>query len=152
MTGAMLLIYYLLPRHERYPVPPEQITRRLTGDRAPGGRDTPRWLTWVLHFGYGAGAGAVYAPLARNIPLPPGLRGIAFGLAVWLVSYMGWLPVADILPPATEHPTRRNIMMISAHIVWGVVLDLVLSRLDREPESNESSSSSSTDLDKEENR
>lgn len=138
MTVVMLLIYYLLPHHERLlPHPPELITRRMTGDRAPGGRDTPRWLIWVLHFGYGGGAGAVYAPLARRLPLPPVLRGIAFGLGVWFVSYMGWLPAVNILPPAHEHPTRRNVMMISAHIVWGAVLDLVLTRLDQEDEDAE---------------
>ena len=138
MTVVMLLIYHLLPRPERLlPHPPELITRRMLGDQAPGGRDTPRWLIWVLHFGYGGGAGAVYAPLARRLPLPPVLRGVAFGLGVWFVSYMGWLPAVDILPPAHKHPTRRNVMMISAHIVWGAVLDLVLTRLGQEDASAE---------------
>jgi hypothetical protein len=151
MTVVMLLIYYLLPRHERVlPHPPELITRRLLGNRAPGVADRPRWLVWLLHFGYGGATGAIYAPLARRLPLPPGLRGVAFGLAVWGVSYMGWLPAANILPRADDHPTRRNLMMISAHIVWGAVLDLVLSRLDQEPESNEDKPFDTIDISQEE--
>jgi uncharacterized membrane protein YagU involved in acid resistance len=47
-----------------------------------------------------------------------GSDGAAAGVAVWLVSYMGWIP-AWALKPATGHPMRRNLLMIRAHLVWG---------------------------------
>jgi uncharacterized membrane protein YagU involved in acid resistance len=45
--------------------------------------------------------------------------GAAAGLAVWLASYMGWIPAVGNLEPATRHPARRNALMIVAHLVWG---------------------------------
>jgi hypothetical protein len=32
---------------------------------------------------------------------------------------MGWIPAVGTLEPATEHPPRRNALMIAAHLVWG---------------------------------
>jgi hypothetical protein len=57
------------------------------------------------------------------------LAGVGFGLAVWAVSYLGWLPAAGILSPATEHPARRNALMIGAHVVWGATTGLAVGRL-----------------------
>jgi len=133
MTVAMLLLYALLPRHERFPAPPEQITSRFRHGKSPLSffkRPSPPWLAWVLHFAFGAGIGALYAPLAPAITEPPPLRGIAYGLTVWFTSYEGWLPAAEVLPPASRQDAGRNLMMISAHVVWGAVLDAILSRLD----------------------
>ena len=49
-------------------------------------------------------------------------KGIAFGLGVWTASYLGLLPALGILKPATQHPLRRNLLMIGAHVVWGASL------------------------------
>ena len=32
---------------------------------------------------------------------------------------MGWVPALNLLEPATEHPARRNALMIAVHLVWG---------------------------------
>jgi hypothetical protein len=32
------------------------------------------------------------------------------------------VPALEILAPATRHPWRRNLLMIMAHVVWGVTL------------------------------
>jgi hypothetical protein len=37
--------------------------------------------------------------------------------------------VLGILRPATEHPARRNALMIGAHVVWGVALGLIVEQL-----------------------
>ncbi|MCA1636528.1 MAG: hypothetical protein LC802_23280 [Acidobacteria bacterium] len=50
-------------------------------------------------------------------------------MAVWAGSYLGWLPAAGILRPATEHPPRRTALMIAAHVVWGVAAGLVVESL-----------------------
>ena len=47
------------------------------------------------------------------------VSGPASGVAVWLASYMGWIPAVGILEPAPRHPVRRNGLMIGAHLVWG---------------------------------
>ena len=40
---------------------------------------------------------------------------------------MGLLPAAGILKPATEHPARRNALMIASHLVWGAALGALLA-------------------------
>ena len=52
---------------------------------------------------------------------------------MWLASYMGWIPAARILKPASGHPPRRNALMLAAHVVWGAATaramrELVLAR------------------------
>lgn len=132
MTLAMEWMFRRLPWRERYPLPPSQIVKKLThmaGLRGHVDREEHAALTLASHFGYGAVAGAVYAPIARAIPLPAGLKGIVFGLLVWAISYLGWLPGVHILPPATKHPPRRNALMIAAHIVWGLVTGVLTEAL-----------------------
>ena len=133
MTASMELMYRLLPQHEQYPLPPSEITTEITdqaGVREDLDTEEHVGLTLVNHFAYGAAAGAIYGPLAQRVPLPPALKGIAFGLVVWTVSYLGLLPAIGILRPATEHPARRNLLMILAHVVWGSVTGLVVQRLE----------------------
>ncbi len=131
MTMAMERMHQTLPEYEQYPVPPEQITahveQRVTGFTWP----EPAHLaaTWTSHFGYGTLVGALYGPVSRYIPLPPVLRGMVYAMGVWSVSYLGWLPAMDLLPPATEHPPRRNGMMIAAHLVFGAALGFLSDRL-----------------------
>jgi hypothetical protein len=90
-------------------------------------------VTIVSHFGYGAAAGGLYTTMfdARRDPLA---KGVLFGLFVWIASYLGWLPAAGILSSATEHPARRNALMIAAHVVWGVALGAFVSLLAEESE------------------
>ena len=87
-------------------------------------------MTVLAHFGDGAGAGTVYAPRSRGVPLPPVAGGIAYGLVVWTASYLGLLPVVGLISPAINHPARRNALMIVAHVVWGATLALLLEHLD----------------------
>jgi putative membrane protein len=45
------------------------------------------------------------------------------------VSYLGLLPALGILRPATEHPERRNALMIVAHLIWGSITGLIVARM-----------------------
>jgi len=138
MTVAMELMHRFLPAREQYPLPPSLITAELAKEvKIDRQLDQHQHvaLTLLNHFGYGAAAGALYAPLADalgpTLPLPAALRGIAFGCIVWAVSYLGLLPALGILRPATDHPARRTLLMIAAHLVWGCVLGLVSEWLRR---------------------
>ena len=44
---------------------------------------------------------------------------------------MGWIPAAGILKPATEHPPRRNLLMVGVHLVWGAATAASLRELVR---------------------
>jgi uncharacterized membrane protein YagU involved in acid resistance len=132
MSLSMVLGWRLLPRRERYHLPPrliaEKITERLGIDDHLSERKLVG-LTVFSHFGYGAVFGAIYALLEHQIPLQASQKGALAGAALWVGSYLGWLPAMDILTPATQHPWRRNLLMIAAHVTWGVVLGEGLRKL-----------------------
>ena len=117
MTGAMRRMHARLPEKERYPLTPREIVD--SGSKQFGVAltdEAAKDVTTLSHFLYGAAMGAMIA--AAN-PDPKKRTGAAAGVAVWLASYMGWIPAVGTLEPATEHPVRRNALMIAAHLVWG---------------------------------
>ena len=132
MSLAMKLMHEQLPREEQYPLPPRAVTMELAaGVGLDEQMDEParEAATWAAHFGYGTACGAAYGALVGTSRVPPVLAGAGFGLAVWAGSYLGWLPAAGILRPATEHPPRRVALMIAAHLVWGASAALALDAL-----------------------
>jgi uncharacterized membrane protein YagU involved in acid resistance len=131
MTVVMRGLHALLPAYERYPLPPQQITSKAAD--AVGLETEAHGLEWELkthaaHYAYGAGCGAAYALAAPHLPGTPAVKGAVFGIGVWTVSYLGWLPAAGILPPATREPAGRNVVMLLAHVVWGAAAATLLDR------------------------
>jgi uncharacterized membrane protein YagU involved in acid resistance len=127
MTIFMRSAWRMLPKREKYPLPPRLITRRLTQKTGVDNQldaDELTSLTLTLHFLFGAATGALYGVIEPRVPLNESIKGSLMGMAVWSGSYLGWIPAFHILPPATEHPWRRNLLMIVAHLVWGIALGL----------------------------
>jgi hypothetical protein len=124
MTAAMRRLHARLPADERYPLPPREIAERVS----PGatGDDALRDLSLAAHFAYGAAAGAV---LASGGTRHNDAVGALFGAGVWTASYFGWVPAFDILRPASEHPARRNALMVGVHLVWGSVTSWTIREL-----------------------
>ena len=134
MTLVMGILHRRLPRRDRYPLPPREITSRIAQAAGVHAHMDERQrvdATLASHFAFGAAAGALYPWFAGRTALPPVASGVAYGLAVWTASYLGWIPLARILNPATEHPARRNLLMIIAHIAWGGTTGVVASDLER---------------------
>lgn len=140
MTFAMEMMYRNLPREEKAPLPPRELTMKAA--EAAGVKQTllqqERFsLTLLLHFGYGAACGLLYAASFNQLRLPHPLKnrslgptkGILFGVGVWTCSYMGWIPAIRMMRPANQHPARRSAVMIGAHIVWGVTTDFLMSKM-----------------------
>ena len=125
MSLSMVLGWRLLPRREKYHLPPriitEEIAERLGIEDRIGEKEMVGFSIFS-HFGYGAVFGTVYALVQDRIPVHSSLKGALAGVALWAASYLGWLPAMGILTPATQHPWRRNLLMILAHVVWGVTL------------------------------
>jgi uncharacterized membrane protein YagU involved in acid resistance len=132
MTWTMDVMFRRLPKPYRYPVPPRELTERISAMAGvcPEPNDA-RLMTATLasHFGYGALTGAIFPLLMPTRRLLGAASGISYGLAIWAISYLGWIPALGILRPATEHPLRRNGLMIAAHVVWGSVLGFVAAGL-----------------------
>jgi putative membrane protein len=122
MTIFMLTTQRFLPHGQRYALPPEIITQELAHRahvRHHMNKQAVLAATLVSHFGYGATMGMLYTLAARKLPLPAALKGILFGLIVWAGSYLGLLPLLGMWESAYVEPSRRNLMMIAAHVVWG---------------------------------
>ncbi len=136
MTLAMKLMHEQLPREEQYPLPPRQVTEGLAekaGVNEHMDEEEREAATWVSHFAFGAACGALYGAVSgEKIDKHAMLAGVGFGLAVWAGNYLGWLPAAGIISPATEHPARRNALMIAAHAVWGATTGVAVERLSDE--------------------
>jgi hypothetical protein len=125
MTALMQRLHERLPEEERYPLTPREITETL----APANdEEATATRTLLAHFAYGALTGAIYGfALRRAAPV----SGALYGAGVWCASYLGWIPGFKVLRPATEHPARRNALMIGVHLVWGAVTGWGLSELMR---------------------
>ncbi len=132
MSVAMIAMKQLLPRREKYPLPPYHIMMdiaRKAGVRSKMGSRARSLATAAGHFGYGAAQGGLFGALSGDLPGPAALKGIVFGLAVWAGSYLGLLPLTRIYRPATEYPARRNLLMVAAHVVWGAALGLLFAAM-----------------------
>ena len=134
-TGPMTILmqrwHRELPAAEQYSLPPKEITHQVAekaGVELEHGSEATASLVLFNHFAYGTAAGLVYSLVAgsgRNGLL----RGGVFGIAVWLVSYLGLLPAVSVLTSAKDHPAQRNVLMLSAHVVWGIILGLFVETM-----------------------
>ena len=128
-TAAMSAVM-LAFRRQMGEQPPDAIAK--TAADAVGAEPTETEadvLASIAHVGFGLGVGAGYALLPRY--LPPPVRGVGVALAIWAVSYQGWVPALGILPPADEDRPARPTVMAAAHVVFGAVLGAVEDRLRR---------------------
>jgi hypothetical protein len=127
-AGATLAMSAVMLAAERLGMmgrhPPERIVERgiHAAGRAPTRREVDAAAT-VAHIGFGAASGAVFALIARSVrPRVPEQLAIPFALAVWLVSYFGWIPALGIMPPPDEDRPGRAWTMLAAHAVYGATL------------------------------
>jgi len=132
MTLVMTAMHRALPSSDREPLPPIQITENAA---ATAGLDlghheeTHKTATLAAHFGYGAAVGSLYGTFAGSTGLPKPAEGLLYGLAVWAGSYLGIVPGAGLYRSAADESPARNGLMISAHIVWGTSLGLLMDAL-----------------------
>ena len=112
--------------------PPEKIVNALTkriGARKRPNKEQRLGVALASHFGYRASMETLYIPFSRRVSLPPILKGAAFGLVVWVESYLGLLPALRLPPAAPREPLTRNLIMIASRLVWGTVMGVVAERL-----------------------
>lgn len=115
-------------------MPPEKITAKALDkaglDRHPAVQHA---LASAFHVAFGAGAGVMYAVVDDRLrpPGPGAVKGAAYGTAIWSVSYLGWVPMLGIMPPADRDRRGRAKAMLAAHWVFGLALVGVLRGLNR---------------------
>ena len=85
------------------------------------------WISAVGHLLIGAGAGATYGAAVPRRSWGP-FTGAAFGVVVWVVGYEAVMPAATDIRPAHRDHRPRTLTIFVAHIIYGVVLGLLVSR------------------------
>jgi len=137
MTAAMRAIHRQLPRHERDPLPPAQVTVNAAEVVGVAHKLSPRQKQnafLAAHYGFGTAAGAVYGVLAPHLAGSGVVNGVVYGLTVWASSYLGVLPATGLYKPPDREPARRHGMTAAAHVVWGGVLGALTDLLQPETE------------------
>ncbi len=129
MTVFMLLAQQFLPPRQQYALSPELIMQQLlekTPIKASGNKKLLLTIALLAHFGYGATMGTLYKPVAEKSSLDMAIKSALFSLLVWGTSYLVWLPLAGISESGWKQPLHRNLMMIAAHLVWGVTMGKII--------------------------
>ncbi len=123
----------LLPKPEKHALPPSIITFNAAGKmgQPPTSQSEHGVRTALAHFGVGTAFGLVYglaspAPAKQRDAL---VRGALFGFLVWSVNYLGILPALNLYKSPDQEPARRHLMMIAAHLIWGLTTGQVYRRL-----------------------
>jgi heme A synthase len=108
--------------------PPKHITRGLLPGAKRLRKPGEGILGALAHFGFGAGAGAVFGLVSRDrvhrVPL-----GVGYALAIWAVSYSSVAPRLSQLPPISRDDPGRPLVMAAGHVVYGATLAFLLNRL-----------------------
>ncbi|WP_090934002.1 DUF6789 family protein [Nonomuraea jiangxiensis] len=110
----------------------DQPPKRITRAALPGRKHRPKPGEGVLgaaaHVGFGSVSGGLFGLMTggRHAPVP---LGAAYGLAIWIGSYAGWVPRLGILPPISrDRPGRQSVLAVG-HVVYGAALAYTMNRL-----------------------
>jgi putative membrane protein len=130
MTLFMLMAHRVLPAWQQDALPPEKITGEMA-ERADVHLQKQQLLgaSLVSHLGYGASMGSLYMLFSSKLKFSPLLKGSLFGLIVWSVSYLGWLPAGRFAASGPNETKQRNALMIVAHLIWGSVTGMVAAQI-----------------------
>jgi len=101
--------------------------RVITG-RKPWGHEHETVAT-IVHYGFGAAAGALYAVVAPRRARP--FSGVAYSMLIWATSFLKVLPALRLMPPPSRDDKARQVVLAVDHAVYGLALDGTLMLLDR---------------------
>lgn len=116
-------------------LPPTKVTRAATktlGIRHFVSSEEETLLTGIMHWAFGMVGGACFGIASKaSDRMPARSGGLVFGLLVWAVSYMGWVPALGILPMPWNERGKHGLMPLFAHVIYGATLGMVFDRLEQ---------------------
>jgi putative membrane protein len=83
----------------------------------------------IVHFAFGAAAGAVYGAYVERRPPQSAGSGMAFGTALWITADEIAMPLVGLSGPTTRRPLEMHLQSFAAHLVYGAVAEYVRGRL-----------------------
>ena len=99
------------------------IGRRLQGDALAAGAA-------LVHYSFGAAAGALYGAFAARHPRQA--SGIGFGLIVWLLADEIAMPLLGLSQSTARRPAEKRIQSIAAHLVFGMTTEVARRKAARQ--------------------
>lgn len=79
----------------------------------------------VVHFLFGAGAGAVYAMIERKVPPVRAGYGLLFGLSFWLFAHEITLPAMGLSPTPAQMSAWEQGNEFVSHGIFGLAVEFV---------------------------
>lgn len=79
----------------------------------------------LVHYVFGAGAGALYGALIRKFPTLAKGFGTLYGGLVWLAADEVALPALGVSKSPLEIPVRRQAGMLGLHLAYGFALNRI---------------------------
>ena len=77
----------------------------------------------VIHYLFGAAAGAAYGVAAEIDPSAARGAGIPYGIGVWLVADEIGMHAAGFASSPTDYPLSRHAATLATHIVFGLTVE-----------------------------
>jgi len=96
------------------------------------GRDlATRTRQWgqAVHLAYGSLWGLVYGMMQTTRTRRPVLSGVSHGLFVWAFGPALLVPAMKIMPAPAKAPRGRRVLALDAHVMYGVAVATLFSRL-----------------------
>jgi hypothetical protein len=125
MWGARRLGYF------QGKAPPEQVSEGTLGrlvDLDELSDEQQEALKLAQHFAFGASCGAAFG-LLTGVVRPTVAAGVIVALAIWRLSYDGWIPALGIMPPPERDEQGRQGALIAAHVAYGLALGLLVDKM-----------------------
>lgn len=87
-------------------------------------------IFWIAaHLAYGATCGTLFSLSRRWTPGSPHVAGPLFGLSVWAISYLGFVPALRLYPWPADDSRPRQVVMIVTHGLFGLTVAAAHTRL-----------------------
>ena len=113
------------PRVHGEPEPPEVLAEKIAGHSLD--KDTKQAAGEVIHWGFGAAAGAFYGALVEFYPAASAKSGATFGLTLMTLTHQTTLPAMHLSEPPDEQSPREHTSEAASHLLYGVVTERVRS-------------------------
>jgi len=79
----------------------------------------------IVHYAFGALAGALYGALAELTPMVTKGKGTGYGAAIWLGGDEIAVPKLGLSASPSEFPISVHAKALASHLLYGANLDLV---------------------------
>jgi len=79
----------------------------------------------MVHYAVGAAAGALYGTTAYCIPSIGILRGVPFGIAIWLLGNEMIMPALGLTEKLSKYSLLMQANALGEHLAYGFTTDLL---------------------------